>query len=358
MKFQIYLVDERKTNMSSLSWVILELTTNEYNTVLICDTRELISSKFELLKDHRFYNLFIKKNGEFQLPNCKDLFSLHVKEENQCYFSHFSASQLNDTEEKELELKKKELELKEKEYIRELELKEKDYIRLNLKISLKDPKCFKAMIGDLEGIKYKKELMMPPPFELSNDVKKELEQFAYVLKKINTCRIYECEAEKHIIVSEILATSISFLNSFYFKAYFMRDEFVIKPDFTDANEKDIVRKVDIVIMNFEGTNPILICLCEIKPEDCDECLRQNADQMRVYCFSFNKRFSRGIATNGQTWYFTQYEKKGEKFIVSKSFDFIQFSNKKFNGFLNQEEFFGILIAYIAESQKFMDDNNK
>ena len=232
--------------------------------------------------------------------------------------------------------------------------KEEDFILNQLKISMKVPRTFTSNFGDLKAIMLKEEFPLPNPIQISSQGKIELEQFVILLEKIHSYRLYECEAEKHIIISDLFATCLLMLKSLTSKGFLMHDKFFIKPDFVIGNEKDVVRKVDCSI--FKDDNSIIVFICKIK-EDCYECLRQNADQLRAYCISYKKKVCRGIATNGTTWYFTQFEKMGGKFIVSKSYDFIKFSHIRFRGFVNHEEFFGLLMGYILESEEYMTKNN-
>ncbi len=93
----------------------------------------------------------------------------------------------------------------------------------------------------------------------------------------------------------------------------------------------------------------MICLTEIKKDfsDMDKCLRQNADQLRAYCLCNNQNIARGISTVGTFWIFTEYDIKGENFIVSEPLEILQ--EKPFKLIILEdlaEAFFGKFIAFL------------
>ena len=139
-------------------------------------------------------------------------------------------------------------------------------------------------------------------------------------------------------------------DSSQYKKLFLENQFPIKPNF-DCKEPGIERIADYVV--FDETFDKIICLSEVKnkDDDIDECLRQNADQLRAYCLCNNKKIGRGMATNGERWIFTEYDKLLEFLRISKVYRiFEKIGVSKFLKFSADEiEFFQSLMGFIYES---------
>ena len=358
---QVFLINDEKEDIDILPYFGLEITHKEYNSFTVFKTSELVSKLIEGEKNYSLnskFSFFVKEGGKFILLKPLEKLQAYQKHET-LYISPLTTHQLNELQEKftkrkEIEEEQKTSEEKKREN-KEAQTKQEESIRSILRYSVKDPRNFKSTFGELFLILLNRGLKLPNALELSPEQKKELQQYANILGIIHSYRYYEVEAEIHIVISDFIATCLSFLKSMKSKTFFLRDEFLIKPDFIKDYEKDIIRKVDCSIFN--GEINILLCLWKIKPEDRHEGLRQNADQMRAYCISYNKKVCRGIATNGSTWYITQYEHDGERFTVSEPYEFLIFSDIHFKGVVNSEEFFGILMAYILDSEEFLSKNN-
>jgi hypothetical protein len=131
----------------------------------------------------------------------------------------------------------------------------------------------------------------------------------------------------------------------------IHNEYFIKPTFKyiEYDAADSERKADCGI--YYKCLKQVICVNEIKQDDVDlnECIRQNADQLRAYCLCNNLKIGRGISTSGSCWVFTQYDKDGEKLIMSKLFRIAVLNDVIIQFSENFLDFFETLISFLKES---------
>ena len=97
--FLISLIDDNNVSKSTLPNILLSLTDEEYNSILIGEARTRISNEFNLKSHFTNYGLFAKQNGVFTMLKMLDLFSVHAKDHTEFYLSRFSSKELNEKEE-------------------------------------------------------------------------------------------------------------------------------------------------------------------------------------------------------------------------------------------------------------------
>ena len=166
------------------------------------------------------------------------------------------------------------------------------------------------------------------------------------LKDQHECHAFITESDTHSLITGILSIAVKFINGSITNEYFIRP----RTKYFNIDIKGIERKADCAIFSKSFLN--IVCLNEIKKFEVEfeECIRQNADQLRAYCICNNLKIGRGIATNGTIWVFVQYEYQGEKVKISEYYKVLDIIALKViidDGTLLN--FFEILISFLKDS---------
>jgi len=253
---------------------------------------------------------------------------------------------------KQHEIDKKKIFVEEEERKKVETQKEHEPILNALKLDLREKFTFQKLIGDLNFIVFHPGLNSPrQKFDKEQVIK--LKNYIQFANEIQQTHEFQSESDRHFLITFILNLALKFING-----CFMHNEFYIRPPFEveEKQKKGIERKADCVI--YENLISNVICLSEIKKsdEDIDDCIRQNADQLRAYCICNNKSICRGIATTAEKWYFTEYTKKNlEILVVSKPFVILERKDPRKVYLIKEDclEFFEVLLGFINESLVLM-----
>lgn len=362
--FLVFLYENKNIEFSLLPRIGLELSHEEIDQkveriiIKICD---LFKEKGIHFKSSPFYYALYSSNGTY-LSEIKK-FSSYSYDEQILYFSSFKSEDIKfKLEEERFKLECEQLKLKEELEVERLNCKEERKIKTEtckensvlklLSVNIKDSANFNFTIGNLDNIKREKKLEIAKKFSFNEEQKIEMLENIKFLKKMHKNHDFISESDTNVLITNIILIAVNFLEDFY-----VHNDYNISPIFKYIRkiEKGIDRRVDIAIYYRALFN--IICLTEIKRNDSDinECIRQNADQIRAYCICNDCLIGRGIATTGMLWIFTEYEKSGEKFKVSKTFKIMDLVNEKVT-FLETDffVFFEILISFIMESYEIMN----
>jgi len=322
--FLIKLYESTKDELSELPHIVLELELEELNEniekILFKAYKKFIDVVHRVLKkDVSEFNLFSLDGNELSLT---EKFSAYSKNQKEFYLSSVGAEDLK---------------------LKINQSKEKSLLKLLL-VNIKDNHQFSFIIGKLPNLIHSKELHIGQSFKFNENQKADMRNIINYLKFMGRGRGYVTESDTHTVINEILSTAVVFADAK------VHNEYYIKPEFKYiAIDSGVIRRADCGI--YYQTPDNIICLTEVKKEDSDinECIRQNADQLRANCFCKDLKIGRGIATSGMRWIFTEYQKDGEKLKISDFFRILEIENMELRFLDNFLDFFETLISFLKES---------
>jgi len=297
------------------------------------------------------YNIYLEDGKQLDM---EDNFSIYFDDDNKKFPPlYFSASMSS------LEFLEKKLNKDEKKLNLEQKIK-REAILKSLQINIKDLKTFDNVVSpkfqyllnrpELEVVLYPLNLLQ----------QKRLNEEVSNFKDHLLCKEFFTEPDRDDAIARCITLSLVILRMDDTKLYEnlkCHHQFSIEPDFPYSGS-GTERIADFAV--YEQPGKKIINLNEVKKKDGDleECIRQNADQLRAFCICFHKKIGRGIATTGEKWIFTQYNKSSETFKISQCYECFktQFGKSSFQITDNYKVFFEVLLGFIVESVGIMSNN--
>ena len=312
------------------------------------------------------YNIYLEDGKKL---NMEDVFSIYYDKNNKKFPPLYFSSSLssfefieNKLKQEEKKLKQEEKKKKQEEKIEEIRVeKERDVILNSLKKNIKDLKTFDQVVSPefLSLINSKPELDIFV-YHLNSLQLTKLNEEVKSFKEYLSCQEFYTETDRDDAIAQCIKISLLILRldetNQYQKLKF-HHQFSISPHFPYFGS-GFERTADLAVYEESFNKIININGIKNKDDDIEECIRPNADLLRAYCLCYDKKIGRGIATTGEEWIFTQYNKSSETFKISELYEIFEKQFGMARSFIitdNYKKIFETLIGFIVESFKIMNN---
>jgi len=308
------------------------------------------------------YNIYLQDGKHL---NLEDKFPIYFdKEKKQFPPLYFSSNSSIEFLEKKKQKQKQQEEKIAKKKVEEDKKKveeERAVILQSLQKNIRDLLIYNTLVSPEFLWLMKNPELDVPTYQLNSLQQIKLNAQIEIFKEHLSTKEFFTEHDRDDAIAQCVTISLLILRLDTTKQYEKlksHHQFSIKPRFSYTGA-GIERVADIAV--YEESFNKIVNINEIKKEDSDieDCIRQNADQLRAYCLCYDKKIGRGIATTGENWIFTQYNKSSETFKISKSYEFFKkpfLTAPSFNITDNYKAFFEALIGFIEESIGIMNNN--
>jgi len=320
----------------------------KYNIYLEDGKNLNLEDKFPIYFDEekkQFPPLYFSSNSSYEFLENKKL-QEQKKRQHEEKIAHDNEKKKVDNEKKKVDNEKKKVE------------EERAVIIQSLQKNIRDLVIYNSLVSPNFLCLMKNPELQVPTYQLNSIQLNKLNEEIKSFKDDLSYTEFFTEHDRDDAIAQCIRISLKILRLGQYDKLKFHHQFSIKPHFSYSGS-GIERVADIAV--YEESFNKIVNINEIKKEDSDieDCIRQNADQLRAYCLCYDKKIGRGIATTGENWIFTQYNKSSETFKISKSYEFFKkpfLTAPSFNITDNYKAFFEALIGFIEESIGIMNNN--